>query len=60
MMETAVKFFLKIDLKYITVFGEEYIQMLGNKINNKFWKDVLNAYLKLIAVNTPKSIYDII
>ena len=48
----------KINLKYVTVYGEEYIQMLGNQINNKFWKDVLNSYSKFIAVNTPKSIND--
>ena len=28
----------KIDLKHITVYGEEYIQMLGNKIKTNFGK----------------------
>ena len=48
----------KINLKNITVYGEEYIQMLGNKINNKFWKDVLISYSKFIEVNKPKTIHD--
>ena len=44
-----------LNLNKITIYGNKYTKTIINQVKNKFWKDVLESYSKLIEMNIPQS-----
>ena len=48
----------KLDLNKLTTCGENYCERTVTTTSNKFWKDVLYSYLKLLKMYVPKGEFD--
>ena len=48
----------KFDLNKLITYGENYCEITVTTISNKFWKDVLYSYIKLLKMHVPKGEFD--
>ena len=48
----------KFDFNKIITCGEMFCENVMNSLSNKFWKDVINSYIKLLKKYKPKGDFD--